>query len=72
MTRTRMNQSESWPKQSKDLKYHFKYQIPIPLKFNQKKGQYRRYKRVTGKSSAHWSLQSGRGYVYLYAGALCD
>ena len=43
-----MNQSESWPKQSKDLKYHFKYQIPIPLQFNQKKGQYR---YNTGKCS---------------------
>jgi hypothetical protein len=32
----------------KDLKYHFKYQIPIPLKFNQKKGQYR---YNTGKCS---------------------
>ena len=37
----RLNQSHSWPKQSKYLKYHFQIPIPIPLKFNQKKGQYR-------------------------------
>ena len=59
-----MNQSESWPKQSKDLKYHFKYQIPIPLKCNQKKGQYR---YNTGKCS---TLHGSTCSLCIYYGAL--